>query len=399
MSICVYTSCSGLVVWDLLSGAHLYSLMSGGEIFALTLADQGDLLITGGIDQRVRIWDLKRSGDSRSVSQHDGAVLSVVLSPCGHYGLSAGEDSMVNVYELATMKIVNRMQAKAVSKLFALRDGKHFLTSSSKGCVTLWDGEKGAIVQEFGCPGERLTCIAMTTDLELLVAGSESGKLLFWNASSGQKLKTLSSHNSTVMCVTFAKGADFNCIVSTSKSGELCIRNFLTGKLSLQYKLNTVEISCSAVNASGSLLATGNVDTNCYILAIPSGKQRSVLMGHTLAVTGVSFTPDNTQCFTASLDKTIRLFDIASADCMAVFQTDLPITCLDGDINGEMILYGTSEGWVSIAHCRSGRNRDNPLVRTLKGEASDSSVSSLSTVSASSANSNIGLSTFNGVAD
>lgn len=380
-------ACRGLVVWDLLSGAHLYSLTGGeGVVYTLTLADQGDLLLTGGNDQRVRIWDLKRSGDTRSISQHRGAVLSVVLSPCGHYGLSAGENSMVKVYELTTMKIVGEMRAEGVKQLFGLRDGKHFLTSSSLGCVTLWDGEKGTAVQEFGCRGERLTCVAMTIDAELLVAGSNSGKLLFWNASSGQRLKTINSHDSSVVSISFAKGADFNCIVSTSKSGELCIRNFFTGKISLQYHFNSAEITCSSVNASGSLLAVGSVDTNCYILAIPSGQRRSFLEGHTLMVTGVTFAPDSTQCFTSSLDKTIRLFNIASGDCTAVFQTDLPITCIDSDIRGETIFYGTSEGWVSMAHCQLGSNRDNPLVRMLKGELSTSSVSSSSTVSVASSN-------------
>lgn len=373
------------MVWDLVSGAHLYSLTGGEEeVHTLTLADQGDLLVTGGTDQRVRIWDLKRSGDTRSVSQHDGAVVSVTLSPCGQYGLSAGKDSMVNLYELATMKIVNRMRAEGVSKLFTLRDGKHFLTSSGDGCVTLWDGERGAVVREFGCHGERLTCVAMTTDAELLVAGNDNGKLLFWNTSSGQRLKTLSSHDSSVVNVSFANGADFNCIVSTSKSGELCIRNFRTGKLSLRYRLNAVEIACSTVNASSSLLAVGSGDTNCYIIGLPTGQRRSVLVGHTLTVTGACFTPDSTQCFTSSLDRTIRLFNIATGDCTAIFQTDLPITCIDSDARGETILYGTSEGWVSMAHCRLGSNRDNPLVRKLKGEVSTSSVSSLSTVSVAS---------------
>ena len=372
-------------MWDILSGTYLYSLTGQeGVVHTCTLADQGDLLVTGGNDQRVRIWDLKRSGDNKTTTQHRGDVLSIALSPCGNYGLSAGQDSMVIIYELTTMKIMKKLRAESVSKIYAMRDGKHFLTSSSAGCVKFWDGEKEEVVREFSCYGDGVTCVDVTMDAELLVVGGESGKLTFWGVASGEKLKTLNSHSDSVVFVSFAKGTDFNYILSTCRSGEICVRNFLTGKIVLQTHLNSAaEITCSAVSSNATLLAMGCEDTTCSIISIPSGQISLTLTGHKLAVTAVSFLSNNTQCLTGSLDKTIRLFDISTGEFCAVFQTDLPITCISSDRRGEMIMYGTVGGWVSMAYHQSSAGEVNPIVKELEGVVS-SSMSSASTDSKTS---------------
>ncbi|XP_064391895.1 NACHT domain- and WD repeat-containing protein 1-like isoform X1 [Halichondria panicea] len=374
----------GLVVWDILSGSYLYSLTGQeGVVHTCTLADQGNLIVTGGDDQRVRIWDLKRSGDNKTTTQHKGDVLSIALSPCGNYGLSAGLDSMVIIYELTTMKIMKKLRAEAVSKVYAMRDGKHFLTSSSDECVQLWDGERGEVVREFSCYDDGVTCVDVTMNAELLVVGGESGKLTFWGVASGEKLKTLSSHSDSVVFVSFAKGTDFNYILSTCRSGEVCVRNFLTGKVVLQTHINSSEITCSAVSPNAALLAMGCEDTTCRIISIPSGQRLVTLTGHKLAVTSVSFLSNNTQCLTGSLDKTIRLFNTSTGECCTVFQTDLPITCISSDSRGEMIMYGTVGGWVSMAYHQSSASGVNPIVKELKGIAS-SSMSSASTESKTS---------------
>ena len=366
-------------MWDMITGSHLFEL--GGHsitsvVHSCTLADNGSLAITGGDDHSIRIWDLQRSTGIETVQQHDGDVTSVVISPCGNFGVSAGRNGVVIIYELIGMKIINTIKGhtEQITQVLAMRDSQHLLTSSLDGTIKFWNGEMGKALKTFFCRKERATCIAITMNADILLTGGDTGTISFWSMKSGDKLKTFTNHSSSVVSVAFVQGSDYFFIVSAAQDGQICVRDFHTAKVLLRTQPNGEKLLCTSI--SSNIIAKGLENYTCHILSLPDGKLVSVLSGHKQPVTSVKILPNKNQCLTASLDCTIRLFDIPSSECITVFRTDLPITSVDIDQTGEMILYGTKKGWISTAF--NQQNKISPLLKQLK-DGHSSSMSSLQT--------------------
>jgi WD40 repeat protein len=68
----------------------------------------------------------------------------------------------------------------------------------------------------------------------------------------------------------------------------------------------------------GKRIATGSQDKTCRIWDVATGKEQTVLAGHTKAVVSVAFHPDGKTLATGSLDSTTRLWDVATGKCTAI---------------------------------------------------------------------------------
>jgi WD40 repeat protein len=58
-----------------------------------------------------------------------------------------------------------------------------------------------------------------------------------------------------------------------------------------------------------------------------SGEGLRVLSGHTDRITGLAVTPDGSRLLTTSTDHTVRLWDTASGDCVAMMRADDDFRC------------------------------------------------------------------------
>jgi len=76
-----------------------------------------------------------------------------------------------------------------------------------------------------------------------------------------------------------------------------------------------------------------------------SGRALLTLEGHTDWVTGVVVTPDRERAVSASDDKTLKVWDLASGQCVATFQCDGPPRCC-AFVNNSRMVAGDAGGRV-----------------------------------------------------
>lgn len=164
-------------------------------------------------------------------------------------------------------------------------DGNHLASGSANGELFIWDmadGKVSLILQgpTNGSPplesvqGYAILSIAYSPDGKYLVSGDSDGFGIIWDASTGEKLSTISHE-------------------------EMMAGNAILPD----------EILDAAYSPDGKRLALAGVRGITRILDASTGKELLTLKGHTGPVGSVSFSPDGKRIATASLDGTTRVWD------------------------------------------------------------------------------------------
>jgi WD40 repeat protein len=88
-----------VIVWDLTTrSARRQWDVPGGALTAAFSAD-GRVLLTGGCDGTVRVWEVATGTERRAFRGHDGGVFGVLASPDGRHLASGGADGMTYVWD------------------------------------------------------------------------------------------------------------------------------------------------------------------------------------------------------------------------------------------------------------------------------------------------------------
>ena len=369
-------------IWDLRSGTHLYDLPSQAVgVQSTAITDSGRLAITGSTSPSLTIWDVLSPPVQDTTRLHNEDITSVALSGCGGLGVCTSKSGSVCVFDADDMTSIQQLQphSAAVNQVLTYKDRNKLISGSADGTICLWNGETGEIVKKFEKHENAVNCLAITATKDLLMSGAEDGEVAFWNVDSGKKLRTFTDHSSGVLDVAFITQKKDQFMLSSSKDGSLCIREFHSAKVVVSSQLNTGDLLSSAIAPNATFMVCGSREGSSYIISLPYGTLSVTLTGHTAAVNTVKVFPDGTRCVTGSTDCTIRVWSITDAKCIAVLHVDAPV--LACDVNHNMIiLYGTEGGWVSTAAFQSDPSKPNALLSRLNARDSPS-ISSSSTSS------------------
>ena len=120
---CVSWSSDGqrLAVGDQAGGLHVFETANGHQIWqgkvdflfarSLALSDQGNLLVTGGFDKQIRIWDLSRRTDPPKIlSGESGIVHNFVFTNSSTTLISGSHDGAIREWSLATGKMTRQLR-------------------------------------------------------------------------------------------------------------------------------------------------------------------------------------------------------------------------------------------------------------------------------------------------
>jgi WD40 repeat protein len=163
----------------------------------------GDLLITGGDDKRIIIWDLIRSRTAKVLdSLHKGTVFQVEFSADSDYIYSSSDDGRVLIWKWKTSTIVNDvMQHSFPIRCFDynFRNPDLVVCGRNDGGISVWNTEENITIDEI-LPEPKLfinnvdekekhhtsaiTCLKLSLDQKLLATASLDDTCKIWKITS-----------------------------------------------------------------------------------------------------------------------------------------------------------------------------------------------------------------------
>jgi WD40 repeat protein len=177
-----------LRLWDMASGEPVGnpSHPTPRGAHKVTFSPDGLRILTGGWDSVVRLWDAATLKCLREFRQHRGPVSGVAFSPDGSPFLTGSYDGTTQLWDAATLEpigkpLVHQSEVKAVA--FS-PNGTQFLIGFADGTVRLWDL---ATLKPIGTPLQYLMivcAVAFSPDGSRLLACSLDQSARLWDAAT-----------------------------------------------------------------------------------------------------------------------------------------------------------------------------------------------------------------------
>ncbi|MBL8799006.1 MAG: FecR domain-containing protein [Planctomycetia bacterium] len=256
------------------------------RIWALTFAPDGRLLVTGGSQGQVRLWQVEAGADQEPVA------------------------------------LDNTLHADVRAFAFS-RDGKLLAAGGDQPPLTrVWDW--AARKEVASLPGHRtwIEALAFSKDGKTLVVagahGQESSQIRLWDLERRQTRAVLDGHVGGVWSVVFSP--DGQTLASAGRDGVIKLWDFSREQVRQLLLGHASEVYALAFSPDGSQLVSSSRDRTVRLWDTATGHELRCLLGHSREVRAVAFAPDGRTVASASQDGTARWWRVADGQELATFK-------------------------------------------------------------------------------
>lgn len=206
----------------------------------------------------------------------------------------------------------------------------------------------------------KLTACDFHKGLDLVVVGFSSGVFGLYKMPDFTCIHLLSISREKITTATFndlGNWLTFGC----AKLGQLLVWDWKPESYILKQQGHYFDVNCIAYSPDSQLMATGADDNKIKVWTVSSGFCFVTFSEHTNAVTALHFMPNNHCLLSASLDGTVRAWDLFRYRNFRTFTTpsSKQFVSLASDLSGEVICAGTLDSFeIFVWSMKTGRLLD-----------------------------------------
>ncbi|XP_059634794.1 WD repeat-containing protein VIP3 [Cornus florida] len=293
-------------------------------------ADRPPLLLTGSLDETVKLWSPDELKCEATNGGHCLGVVSVAAHPSGAIAASASLDSFVRVFEveknntIATLEAppseVWHMQFNPEGTILAVAGG-------GSASVKLWDTDKWQLIATLSNPrpeglkpsdksGSKkfVLSVAWSHDGRRLACGSMDGTISVFDVSRAKFLHQLEGHFMPVRSLVYSPDPT-RILFSASDDGHVHMYDAEGKSLITAMSGHSSWVLSVDVSPDGAAIATGSSDKTVRLWDPKLRATVQTVSNHTDQVWGVAFRPpggngvQGYRLASVSDDKSISLYD------------------------------------------------------------------------------------------
>ncbi|MEU9023908.1 protein kinase [Actinomadura sp. NPDC048394] len=303
-------------VWDLARGERRHALAGHeGPVHSLALVGDGPLALSGGRDGTVRVWDVESGAALHVLDGHRGEV-TVAVSADGRVAASGGEDGAVRVWNPETGEIVCRLAERhstGISRLLLNGDGSRVVSTASGDhwAPHIWDARTGnrlhVLPHDHGS-GWGADALALSGRGDVLLSGHQDGTVGAWDVRNGKALHTMTGHGGSVRKVAvcadgtrgLSLGADATARIWDLRSGEGLPVPGAEG----------VDAWFAAIAADGRFAVTDGRDDQVRVWDLRTGECLRVLGRHDASVAGLGLSGNGRVVTSLDHNGVVRVWEL-----------------------------------------------------------------------------------------
>ncbi|CBI36261.3 unnamed protein product, partial [Vitis vinifera] len=293
----------------------------------------------------------------RTFADCDDKVTALDWSPDSNYVLAGSKDLTVRVCKAYTIT----RDCYIFSWGYSDNEGKGS-DRDGKECGNLLHKGKWELLRKdnFSQAPAKLTTCDYHRGLDLVVVGFSNGVFGLYQMPDFVCIHLLSISREKITTAVFndlGNWLTFGC----AKLGQLLVWEWRSESYILKQQGHYFDVNCLAYSPDSQLLATGADDNKVKVWTVSSGFCFVTFSEHTNAVTALHFMSNNNCLLSASLDGTVRAWDLFRYRNFRTFTTpsSRQFVSLASDQSGEVICAGTLDSFeIFVWSMKTGRLLD-----------------------------------------
>lgn len=281
---------------------EMYIISNNGKINWKTENKWLDYYKFNSANQLLVLPDINNSGSIYSLQKKNKIKsLKGIFNTAGYTGL---DFEQTNYYDKA---IINYLSYKC--NVSITPDNSSFLIGKTDTVAQLINISTGKTTHKFHSSKTILTHCFSRDGKYLAIAGGNK-TISIYDAISFKKIKELYGHQELVFDLAFSN--DNKHLLSGSWDGTMIVWDMSTLEPEKRFDLGNVSPYSVSFDANDVYAISGDLGDNINYFEIDSKKIFRDLIGHTKAISDMSFKPDGSRLVSVSWDNTIKIWDAST---------------------------------------------------------------------------------------
>jgi len=254
-------------LWDFASGKEIHKFVGHeGPIYNMVMMQDGKHLVSiADRDLAVKIWDIHKRELVSSLAPNSAHVTAVAVSPDQRFIVTGGEDGFTRSWDIDRGVLLRTSEHEhGIYSMAISPDGRHLLCGSRRtpgerypGVVWIRDFEIGTLLKTLSGHKGHVTAITMTADSKYVLSGDQHGSVYLWDLETGTLLKTMSGHSAPILTIHVSH--DGQHVITGSPDGTVRVW-ILRGGVLMANLTHTENVHTLTVSPDGRHVITGNID-------------------------------------------------------------------------------------------------------------------------------------------
>jgi WD40 repeat protein len=262
-----------------------------GSVTALAFAGHGDTLAVGG-KAGISLLDAHAPHLSGFLGAHGTSITAIAFAPDGQTLASGGPDGKIRLWDVRKDHNVRTLPAIPASVTsLAFLDDSSLVSGGSDATIRTWDTTAG--YQTASVPASAaVVALAVAPDRRTVAVATSDQQIDFWTSSDRRQVGSARDLPAPLALATFS--ADGSTLAVLDQAGQIEAWRDDGHKLVGVITPPAVRIDALAVSNDGSMIAAGGEDGTIWMWKLPRGTPVKTIRAASTAITAITFSPDGT---------------------------------------------------------------------------------------------------------